>query len=387
MMPEMEAILNLAALASVRAEEICLVSVVGVEGSSYRKPGARMLLTRSGLRAGTISGGCLEAEVSKKAWWLTENGASLQRYASFFDEDSGVAYGLGCGGTVILLLERGPAAQAVLAALRLTVEDRQHVVVVTELTESSPGTRLVRNAAGEILYAAPGWSELQLARIEKLADETLSGGTRNITITAENSSKEPHEIPLFCERIAPPPALWIFGAGDDVQPLVEFAYDLGWHITVADGRSHLARQERFPHAHRVLAISPDDSATLIGEMEPNDAVVLMTHSYEQDRALLAQLLPRALGYLGILGPRSRTMHILRQLTGAAKGTGPGTATLPLTLDEAAARLYSPVGLDISAHTPAAIALSIAAEVQAALATGGNPQPRSSVPSNSGHASS
>ena len=379
-MPEMEAILNLAALASVRAEELCLVSVVGVEGSSYRKPGARMLLTRGGRRAGTISGGCLEAEVSKKAWWLTENGPSLQRYSSFFDEDSGVAYGLGCGGTVILLLERGPAAKAVLDALRLTVEQREPVVVVTEVTESAPGTRVVINAAGEVLYAAPGLGESQLARIEELARETLSVNTRGVSLALEGSS----EVALFCERIAPPPALWIFGAGDDVQPLVEFAYDLGWHITVADGRSNLARQERFPHAHRVLSFAQEDFAGLAREIGPRDAVVLMTHSYEQDRALLAHLLPQPLGYLGILGPRSRTLHILKQLTREGEGS------LPMTLEDAVSRLYSPVGLDISAHTPVAIALSIAAEVQAALAAsaaGLNLPMRRSSPSNSGHASS
>ena len=383
-MPEMESILNLAALADARAEEFCLVSVVGVEGSSYRKPGARMLLTASGSRAGTISGGCLEAEVSKKAWWLTEKGPSIQRYSSFFDEDSGVAYGLGCGGTVILLLERGVAAQAVVAALRLTVEQRQPVVVITELTESSPGTRLVMNAAGEVLYATPAWSESQRARLEQIARETLTGGSHNLSLAAENSPAGEPEIPLFCERIAPPPALWIFGAGDDVQPLVEFAYDLGWHITVADGRSHLARQERFPHAHRVLAVSPDDSATFAGEIGSHDAVVLMTHSYEQDRVLLAQLLPRTLGYLGVLGPRSRTLHILKQLI------KPGAGDLRMTLDEAVARIYSPVGLDISAHTPAAIALSIAAEVQAALAgstDGSDRQWRRSTPPDSDHASS
>jgi xanthine/CO dehydrogenase XdhC/CoxF family maturation factor len=381
-MPEMEAILNLAALASVRAEDVCLVSVVGVEGSSYRKPGARMLLTRGGLRAGTISGGCLEAEVSKKAWWLTENGASLQRYSSFFDEDTGVAYGLGCGGTVILLLERGPAVQGVLAALRLTMEQRRPVVIITDRTESSPGTRLVMNEAGEVLYAAPGCSESQLGQLEQLARETISGGTRTASMVTDGSSADSPEILLFCERIAPPPALWIFGAGDDVQPLVEFAYDLGWYITVADGRSHLARQERFPHAHRVLVVGPGDLESFAEEIGPTDAVVLMTHSYEQDRALLADLLPRPLGYLGILGPRSRTLHILKQLT------QPGTGRLSLTLDEAVARLYSPVGLDISAHTPAAIALSIAAEVQASLAAPaerGHRQPRRSSLTSPTHA--
>lgn len=361
-MPELESILDLAGRARQQTEEVCLVTVAGVEGSSYRKPGARMLLTRGGRRAGTISGGCLEGEVSKKAWWLTETGPSLQRYSSFFDEDAGVPYGLGCGGTVILLLERGAAAEAVVEALRLAVEERQPVAVVTELSESSPGTRLVMNAAGAVLYAAPEWSDRDRAALEPFAREALAGGSGNRLLVCEGAPA----VPLFCERILPPPALWIFGAGDDAQPLVEFAYDLGWHVGVADGRSNLARPERFPHAHRVVALTAENSATLAEEIGPDDAVVLMTHSYEQDRALLARLLPQPLGYLGILGPRSRTMHILGQiLEPPAK---PGSGTVRMTLDQALARLYSPVGLDISAHTPAAIALSIAAEVQAALAS-------------------
>src|ERR1700751_5513997 len=109
-MSEQQKIVALWRTAKARGEEICLATVVRIEGSSYRQPGARMLLTRSGQRAGTISGGCLEAEVTKKAWWLTETGAVLQRYSSFFDDDSPAPYGLGCGGVVHVLLERGTAA-------------------------------------------------------------------------------------------------------------------------------------------------------------------------------------------------------------------------------------------------------------------------------------
>src|ERR1700734_4562416 len=113
-MSELRQIVALWREAKARQEEVCLATVVRVEGSSYRKPGARMLLTRGGQRAGTISGGCLEAEVAKKAWWLTEQGPSLQRYSSFFDEDGDMPYGLGCGGTVIVLLERDEPARQVL---------------------------------------------------------------------------------------------------------------------------------------------------------------------------------------------------------------------------------------------------------------------------------
>src|SRR6202161_4838971 len=134
------------------AEEICLATVVAIEGSAYRRPGARMLLTTAGQRAGTISGGCLEAEVAKKAWWLTERGPSVQRYSSFFDDDGDMPYGLGCGGTVIVLLERGAPAAASLDALRRSVEDRTESVIVTDTGTNSPGTALILNDTGDVLY-------------------------------------------------------------------------------------------------------------------------------------------------------------------------------------------------------------------------------------------
>src|ERR1700740_3070680 len=116
-MAELKSILDLWKEEQQRKQEVCLATVVAVKGSAYRREGARMLITRGGRRAGTISGGCLEAEVQKKAWWLTESGSAVKRYSSFYDEDSEMPYGLGCGGTVNVLLERGEAADRVLAAL------------------------------------------------------------------------------------------------------------------------------------------------------------------------------------------------------------------------------------------------------------------------------
>jgi xanthine dehydrogenase accessory factor len=144
MASELRQILDLWKPASTAGEDFCLATVVAIEGSAYRRPGARMLLTSAaGQRAGTISGGCLEAEVARKAWWLTAQGPSLQRYSSFFDDDGDMPYGLGCGGTVLVLLERGePAAQA-LDALRRSVEDRTGSVIVTNTGTNSPGTALI----------------------------------------------------------------------------------------------------------------------------------------------------------------------------------------------------------------------------------------------------
>jgi xanthine/CO dehydrogenase XdhC/CoxF family maturation factor len=358
-MSELRQILDLARLAQERGEQICLVTVVGVEGSSYRKPGARMLLTSGGQRAGTISGGCLEGEVSKKAWWLTAQGASIQRYTSFFDEDSGIPYGLGCGGTILLLLERGEPALRTLDLLRRALEYGESAAIILSTAEADPGTLLLATGSGEILYRKSDLLPAAISTLSQMAAETLRAGSRTTLL----SSSQAESTPLFCERLAPPPALWIFGAGDDAQPLVEFAHKLGWRITIADGRSHLARSERFPLAAQVLTLTPETPLPL----HPGDAAVLMTHSYEQDRALLARLLPLPLAYLGVLGPRRRTRHIVEQLT------GPASNRLGLTTEEAMARLHAPVGLGLPAHTPAAIALSIAAEIHTIFATPSAPQ--------------
>lgn len=333
-MAELREILDLWKRANAASEDVCLATIVGIEGSAYRRPGARMLLTAGGQRAGTVSGGCLEAEIARKAWWLTEKGPAIQRYSSFFDDDGDMPYGLGCGGTVIVLLERGEAAAQCLEAVRRSVEERTASVIVTD-TATNAGTRLIVDAAGRAVYARDPQPEME--RLAQEARETRS--SRNMP-------------GIFAEWVPPPPALTIFGAGDDARPLVEFADTLGWHVTVADSRSSLARAERFPHAACVGRL---DAA--LAALTSDDAAVVMTHSYEQDRQILRGLLARDLKYIGMLGPRARTERLV------------GEVALELGLEPEAclARLHSPVGLDLGGHAPASIALSIAAELQAVFA--------------------
>jgi xanthine/CO dehydrogenase XdhC/CoxF family maturation factor len=301
-----------------------------------------MVLTRSGERAGTVSGGCLEGEIVRKAWWLTDNGAAIQRYSSFFDDDGDMPYGLGCGGTVIVLLERGEPAVGTLDVLRSTVEERRPWVVVTDTSVETPGTVLLLNDSGKI-----AWSRESVGNAAEFAADVLKAG---ISRTVGN---------LFIEYLAPPPSVFVFGAGDDAKPLVEFMAELDWHVTVADGRAQLIRPDRFPQAAGVIGLE-----TALGEASKADAAVLMTHSYDQDRQILRALLPLDLKYLGILGPRRRAERL-------AGENGP---TLGLTVEECMARLHSPVGLDLGGHAPAAVALSIAAEVQAILSGRGAKKP-------------
>jgi xanthine/CO dehydrogenase XdhC/CoxF family maturation factor len=334
-MSELKQILDLWKHARGAGEDICLATVVGVEGSAYRRPGARMLLSSGGRRAGTVSGGCLEAEIAKKALWLTEQGPSVQRYSSFFDDDGDLPYGLGCGGTVVVLLERGEAVQGTLEALRRSVEERSPSAIVTRTDTNTAGTALILDAAGEAAFAHEAGEETMRFAREALKDrQSRSAGN------------------CFVQYVAPPPSLLIFGAGDDARPLVEFAAAMGWHVTVADGRSQLARAERFPGAARVGALE-----MALKSAGANDAAVVMTHSYEQDRTILRALLGRELKYIGVLGPRRRTERLVQDLIGE----------MGLTVETAMARLHTPVGLDLGGHSPAPIALSIAAELQAVFA--------------------
>ena len=122
---------------------------------------------------------------------------------------------------------------------------------------------------------------------------------------------------IFVERMVAPQRLFVLGAGDDAKPLVSMAALLGWSVTVMDGRAHLARPERFPEAERVRGRS-SGSADVLG-IRPEDAVVLMTHSYEQDRELLAAVLPLRPRYLGLLGARHRSSLLVSEVAARLGG--------------------------------------------------------------------
>ncbi|MEY4938979.1 MAG: hypothetical protein RIQ93_714, partial [Verrucomicrobiota bacterium] len=163
------------------------------------------------------------------------------------------------------------------------------------------------------------------------------------------------ERAIFVEAVQPPTALFVFGAGDDAQPLVRFARELGWRVTLADPRATFATAERFPEATECVVGRVDE---LVQRAAPGpDAVaVVMTHHYVHDVPLLRDLLARPLAYLGLLGPKKRAKKILADLAGA----GLSAAIQPPDTFRA------PVGLDVGAETPEQVALSIIAEVQAVL---------------------
>ena len=322
-----------------------LVTLVSVQGSSYRKVGARLLLEDGGRTTGSISGGCLEGELVHRAKWLIQQGPMVQHYSTSFEDTEEIPYGLGCGGELDLLLETVDSVEV----QRLFAEVKQVFAgvarrVVTWLPgKGRPLRRAIFRLEGDrvqnAVFASEGLTEEDL----RWALMETQDGT---------STTAPEQTKIFVETLRPPQRLVVFGAGEDARPLVALGALLGWTIVVADGRRQLARRERFPAAEGVVLLADGEGV----EMRADDAVVLMTHSYEQDRAMLERALPVAPKYLGLLGARHRSSLLVSEVA----------ERLGWTIEQCCARLYAPVGLDLGGDGAEAIALAVVAEIQACV---------------------
>jgi xanthine dehydrogenase accessory factor len=313
-----------------------LVTLVWSEGSSYRHPGARLLIGPNGACAGTISGGCLETEVIRKAAWLVRDGATVERYSMLFDDTAEIPFGMGCGGTVDLLFEPADTAEcrALMGAIEAFSSRRDGDGRELAACQEKGLRRAILAADGSLLFASAGLSEKKLACARGLqfgqSEQLLEG--------------------RFVEELGAPQQLFVLGAGDDARPLVSMAALLGWSVTIADGRPQLARPERFPDAERVVVREQG----LELQIRTNDVVVLMTHSYEQDRDLLERVLPLGPRYLGLLGARHRSSLLMSEVA----------VRLKWSVAACCERIYAPVGLDLGGDGPEAIALAVLAEAHA-----------------------
>lgn len=313
-MKELQAIVR--ALVTAPAEPSVLATLVSVEGSSYRRPGARLLLKGSALaRMGSISGGCLEEDVIARAQRVFATGvAEAIIYDTTSENDLVWGVGLGCHGVARVLVEKLPPQPAWAGTLAANFAARRStdLAIVHEGEPDTLGTRL----ATDLASAGAG---------------------------------------VFRERVRPPTSLVIFGAGDDAQPLARLAHELGWRVTIADPRAAFVTAARFPTADALFAGPADELVRRIAP-EPESLVVVMTHHYVHDVPLLRALLPAPPAYLGLLGPKKRADRILDDL--AKEGLHPTS--------EQRARLHAPVGLDLGADAPEQVALAIIAEMQAVL---------------------
>lgn len=295
-----------------------LATLVSVTGSSYRRAGARLFVSAEGQRTGSISGGCLEEDVVARARTVGATGRpELVTYDTTAENDLVWGVGLGCHGIVQVMLEKVPAQPSWAVILAHALESRKTTRLATVWKHQDAG--------------------LLGTRLESDLPALLDGGA------------------VFLQAIEPPPAFIIFGAGDDAQPLTRLARELGWHVTVADPRPAFATNARFPLANRMVT-GPATELVDRAEVARGTIAVVMTHHYVHDVPVLRALFKAEPAYIGLLGPRSRAQRILADL--ARDGVIPSAELL--------ARFHAPVGLDLGADGPHEVALSIVAEIQAAL---------------------
>jgi xanthine/CO dehydrogenase XdhC/CoxF family maturation factor len=378
-MIDLQRIFELRRELEAEAADYVLATVIAVAGPSYRKPGACMLLAQDGRRAGTVSGGCLEAEVARRAWWHTANGPSIQRYSTV-EEDGDRPYGSGCGGVIWLLLERRPTAAPLLNALEQAFQQRAPIAVATILEGEEVGRRAFAGLEPEQIMD-PSFRESD--PLQNLAEAALASGSRAET----RLSLEGTEVRIWMDFRPARPGLWIFGAGDDAQPLLALGKALGWYVTVADGRSQLATRERFTSADEIHALPVGEMPAsqsagrpfALTNLRPQDAAVVMTHSFEQDSRALASLLALDVGpaYIGVLGPRRRTRELLTEAARLLNLSADSNPSDIATVEHWLAKLHAPTGLDLGAESPETIALSVVAEIQKSL-TGATALPLSEV---------
>jgi xanthine/CO dehydrogenase XdhC/CoxF family maturation factor len=334
-----------------------LVTVVHLDGSSYRRPGARMLVNEDGKITGAISGGCLEGDAQKKALFtISEQKNVLFTYDTSKEDDSEMGIHLGCEGLIQVLFEKIDSEKTdnPIELLRKALSVRQKAVVVTlfdleNKEKEQLGTCLLLQEDGTISGNIP------LSQFENSILNDLNEVMQNEESVFKQYKSGQESVTAFFEFIHPPVSLVVLGAGNDAIPLMKFADVLGWDFRIIDRRDTHANKDRFPLASQTLVANPDVALNYIS-YDKRTFFVLVTHSYKCDYYFLKSLCAADVPYVGILGPKKK----LNRMLGELKEGG-------VSLNQAKiSTIFSPTGLDIGAETPEEIALSIIAEIQAVL---------------------
>ena len=335
---ETAAILDQASRLAAAGVRSAVATVVSISGSSYRRPGAKFLAAEDGSTAGSVSGGCLETDVRASALDVIREGAPrLLHYDTGSDEETVWGMGLGCEGAVDVFV--APAGGDLLSRARPRIGDlmtkRVPFAICTPVEGPHAGSTLVLGAGA--WSGTTGSAQLDAA-CENHVPARLEDGKSGLERIAAQS--------VFVDILRPPPTLYLFGAGDDAGPLAALALEAGFSVTVVDHRRAYLTEARFPPPARLVLRRPEDGVQDLG-LDRRSFVVIQMHALQHDREWMRAVENEPVAYVGLLGPRARKEHILRQL-----GMGDGE------------RLFAPVGLDVGADGPEQVAISIVAEMLA-----------------------
>jgi xanthine/CO dehydrogenase XdhC/CoxF family maturation factor len=328
------------------AQPLVLATVVATSGSTYRKAGARMLIDKDGTACGLLSGGCLEADLLERARAVIAGGeVQLVEYDPRTSDDPIWGLGLGCEGAMSILLQRVSGAD--------DFRPLNRIVELALLRRPSRFATVVRSAspiwpAGTCLFAEdPVTEPLGRAIRERLVGAGSVSAPGLVEVSAGDGVAS-----VYLGQIEAPTHLLVLGGGPDAVPVVRAASDLGWRVSVYDHRPAYATTQHFPTAIQVIAAPTAELAARV-DLSLYDAAVVMSHHLPSDLDYLRQLAGTQVRYVGLLGPRERRRRLFEELGALAAGL--------------VERIHGPVGLDIGARTPEAIALAIVAEIHAVLA--------------------
>ncbi|WP_291787227.1 XdhC/CoxI family protein [Cecembia sp.] len=353
-MKELYQIIEAYRLCIANQQKSALATVVKVDGSAYRRPGARMLVTEEGQLTGAISGGCLEGDALRKAQAVIfQQKSMLVTYDTTDEDDQKFGVGLGCNGIIQVLIEpinvddKDNPIELLIKAL----SDRKHAVLLTVFSlkrsrEQQIGTKLLFKN-GKFSGDESSIPHSLMPEMDQMVNFLEQEG-KNII----KPYPKLDELHVFYEVIKAPIRILLFGAGNDTQPLAKMADLLGWDLWLIDGRKQQASISRFPTASKILIGSPEEVMEKL-EWDHHTIALLMTHNFEYEFQVMSSIHAWKLPYIGILGPKKKTEKLLDRLE--KSGIKPNSANI-----------FGPVGLDIGAEGSEEIALSILAEVNAVL---------------------
>lgn len=340
---------------------LALATLVQVDGSSYRQPGARLLVDAEGrVLAGAVSGGCLEGDVAARAAEVCATGrAARLMYDLRADLETIWGFGAACDGIAHLLLEPLPDWRWMAQAEAIRAR-RQGGAVVTILDAHGSGTT-------SLLLDG----DSPTARWHQLTDDALLVSTAEVGPIAHTAMRTAtpmlhalsDDAMVFVEPLMAPIALHCVGAGRGAAAFARIAATLGWQVTILDHRPAMLEGLEVPEGVHLRQVRQLDAVqTALSEL-PHDArtaVALLSHIFEVDTAWLAATLPLPLGYVGVLGSRKRAAQLLESAESALVASG--VECTPRMRH----KLHAPIGLDLGGESPASIALAAIAEIEAVM---------------------
>lgn len=332
-------------------KKTALATVVKVDGSAYRRPGARMLVSEDGELTGAISGGCLEGDALRKAQSVIfQQKSMIVTYDTTDEDDQKFGVGLGCNGIIQVLIEPIDFSntQNPIELLKTASSDRKTKVLVTVFSLKMPRASQI----GTQLLVSPDSLIGNEEKIPESIFNLIQKESSEIFDSQKNKISASGDHFVFLECIKAPVHLMLFGAGNDTIPLAKMADLLGWELSLIDGRSSHATAQRFPTVNHII-ISTADAAVDQLVFDPYSVVLLMTHNFEYEVEVLKSLLKKDIPYIGILGPKKKRLKMIERLE--LEG-----------IEANQNNLYGPMGLDIGAEGSEEIALSVLSEIKAVV---------------------